>query len=129
MGEGRLLVKGGNELRRSLRRAGADLKDLTAINRKAAAVVLPLAKTMAPVGPAAGGHIKTTLRTAATQRRGEIRAGNKSKPYGPILQWGWRAKGIQPHNWVVEAAKQTEPTWLALYEAELVNLMQSVKGE
>ncbi|MCM3577449.1 hypothetical protein M3686_04780 [Micrococcus luteus] len=127
-GGGRLIIQGGKELRRSLRRAGADLKDLSKINRAAVAIVLPVARTTAPMGPAAGGHIRDTLRTGATQTRGEIRAGNKSKPYGPILQWGWRARGIEPHTWVVEAAKTTEAQWLALYERELVNLLNSVKG-
>lgn len=125
---GRLIIKGGKELRRSLRRAGLDMKELTSINRQAAAVVLPVAKANAPIGPAKGGHIRNTMRVGATQRRGEIRAGNKSKPYGPILQWGWRAKGLSPRTWVIEAAQQTEPTWLALYERELLKVLDKVKG-
>lgn len=127
-GRGQLQIRGAAELRRTLRRAGADLRDLTAINRAAANVVLPVAKSSAPTGPAAGGHIKTTLRVAATQRRGEVRAGNRSKPYGPILQYGWRARGIAPHNWVIEAAKETEPTWVALYERRVMELINNVQG-
>lgn len=123
-----LQVKGGREFRASVRKAGGDLKDLSAIHREVAGIVLPVAKAKAPRGTGRNGHIVSTMRAAATQRRAEIRAGDRARPYGPILQWGWRARGIAPHAWVAEAARETEPRWLPRYERWINDLINHVKG-
>lgn len=122
-------IEGGAKLRSTLRKAGLNMKDLTAVNRAAANVVLPAAKSMAPVGDPKNGHIKTTVRIGATQRAGVVRAGNKTRPYGGVIHWGWPARNIKAQPWIAEAAKSTEGKWLDLYWERLNKTIDSVKGD
>ena len=50
MGTFGVQVHGGDELRRSMRKAGLDVKELTAINKSAASTVATAAKARAPMG-------------------------------------------------------------------------------
>lgn len=124
-----LRIEGGRELRRTLKKAGLDMKDLTAVNRAAANVVLPRAKASTPIGPPKNGHMKSTVRVGATQRAGIIRVGNKGKPYPGAIHWGWPTRGIKAQPWLTSAAKDTENTWINLYWEKLNKVISSVKGD
>lgn len=124
-----LRIEGGRQLRSTLKKAGLDMKDLTAVNRSAAQAVLPLAKSSTPLGPPRAGHMKTTVRVGATQRAGLIRVGNKTKPYPGAIHWGWPARNIKAQPWLTNAAKATESKWLDLYWDKLNKTIDSVKGD
>lgn len=121
-------VEGARELRRTLKAAGVNMKDLQKLNKEAANTVLPAAKALTPVGDPANGHIKSTLRTGATQRAGIIRAGNKGKPYGGVQHYGWPARNIEAQPWLAEAAKATEPQWVQTYFDGLMKIVNSIHG-
>lgn len=122
-------VEGAQKLRRTLKKAGVDMKDLTRLNKEAANTVVPVAKALAPVGDPRNGHIKTTVRAGATQRAGIIRAGDKKRPYGGPIHWGWPARGIKAEPWIAIAAKQTENQWTDVYWDGLMKVIDQVKGD
>ncbi|WP_445340852.1 HK97 gp10 family phage protein [Bifidobacterium sp. ESL0820] len=118
-------VKGSAQLARSLRKAGADAKDLKAVNRKAASLVVPAAQGQAPVK---SGRLTKTIRAGATQKAGIIRAGRASVPYAGPIHWGWPGHHIKPHPYLADAAKATEPAWVNLYENEIKRIIEQVQG-
>lgn len=120
-------IDGGVTLRRALRKAGADLKELSTANRKAAATVATRAKALAPVGDDKGGHISATIRAGGTTTAGVVRVGNRSKPYAGVVHYGWRARGItNVKPWVINAARETEPIWLQTYYSELKEIIEKI---
>lgn len=118
-------VKGSAQLARSLRKAGADAKDLKAVNRKAADLVVPAAQSQVPVR---SGRLAKTIRAGATQKAGVIRAGRASVPYAGPIHWGWPGHHIKPHPYLADAAKATGPAWVNLYETEIKRIIEQVQG-
>ena len=119
-------VVGGARLRRTLRRAGVDVKRLTALNREAAETVLPTATSTAP---RASGRLATTGRTGATTRAGLIRFGSKRLPYAGPIHYGWPARNIAPQPWATEAAQRTEGAWTDVYQQGIESLLASIQGK
>lgn len=122
-------LQGAKKLRSTLKAAGLDMKDLSALNRQAAQTVLPVAKSLAPTGSPVNGHIKTTIRVGATQKAGVIRAGTNTRPYAGPIHWGWPARNITAQPWIADAAKQTEGRWVDIYWRDLIKTINKVKGD
>lgn len=121
-----------------MKAAGADMKDLTRLNKEAANIVVPVAKVLAPVGSPENGHIASTIRAGATRKAGIVRAGSKKLPYAGMIHFGTergytdskgRTKAIQAQPWIAIAAKQTEPVWVDNYFDGLLKVLDSIKGE
>lgn len=119
-------VQGARELARSLRKAGADMKNLKAENKKAADVVVPVAKTNAPVGQT--GNLSGSIRSGATQQMGIIRAGKKSVPYAGPIEFGWPKHNIKPRHFIVDAAHSTEPLWVQVYRDAIEKTLNQIYG-
>ena len=115
----RVEIQGAAKLRRALKRAGVDMKELSAVNRRAAASVAAAAKPRTPVGPGKNGHLSATVRPGATQRAGIVRVGGKAKPYAGVVHYGWPARNIKANPWLIETAHDTENEWVELYMSEL----------
>lgn len=132
----RVRVEGADTLRRTLKQSGLDLKQLKDANRAAAGSILPIAIGLAPVGKPppphwnvpAPGRLKASLRVGATQRAGMIRAGKKSVPYAPVIHWGWPARNIAPHPWIMRAAQDNEAVWTAVYMQHVDKILDQIKG-
>lgn len=127
-GTGQLRIKGAKELRRTMKQAGVDMKEMSALNRSAAAVVAPVAASRAPIGPPDKGHLQNTVRVGATQKAGIIRVGNARLPYAGKIHYGTPDGVIAPNPWVVEAAHSTEPQWTEIYWAGLMKIVDKIKG-
>lgn len=117
-------VVGGAKLRSTLRKAGADMKELAAVNRDVANIVLPVAKANAPT---VSGRLGGTLRAGATQKSAIIRVGTAAAPYGPVVHY-WHKGNFKPQPWVSLAAQQTEPVWLERYHAGIEKIIDQVTG-
>jgi hypothetical protein len=122
-------VVGAAQLRRTLKAAGADLKDMTKVHRDVGQVILPEAKRLAPLGPPQNGHIRDSIRVGATRRATIIRAGNKRQPYGPVRHWGWHRRGIRPNPWISRAAQATESRWVQVYFAGVEAIVRKIEGK
>lgn len=131
-------VKGGRRLRSTMKKAGMDVKQLTAINKSAASTVASAAKARAPIGkpsrrrgrgrPKSGGALANSVRPGATTRAGVIRAGGARVPYANVQHWGWPRRGIRPKYFISEAAIATEPIWVKEYEQKMNRVIRKVKG-
>ncbi|RGU31637.1 HK97 gp10 family phage protein [Bifidobacterium pseudocatenulatum] len=111
-GNGYIQLKGASELARGLKQAGADLKDLKAVNREAAQIVVPEAKSLAPNK---SGRLAASIRAGATQKAGVVRVGTKKVPYAGPINYGWPKHNIKATYFANKAAKNTEPQWTQLY--------------
>lgn len=132
-------VQGGARLRSTMRKAGVDVKQLTVINKQAAATVTTAARATAPVGkpsrkrgrgrPKSGGALKASIRAGATTKAGVIRAGGARVPYANVQHWGWPARNIRPQYFISDAAIRTEPVWVKEYEKHMNAVIKQVKGK
>lgn len=122
----RVQVIGGARLRRTLRQAGVDMKQLRDANRQAAASILPIAVGMAPVGHTL--RLKGSLRTAATNRAGILRAGRKSVPYAGVVHWGNPHRGTRAQPWIMRAAQDNEAVWMKVYMEKIDDVLNSIEG-
>lgn len=121
-------LEGGARLRRTLRQAGLDMKDLSAVNKRAANIVAAKARQDVPYGPDKNGHLRSTIRTSATQRAGTVRVGDKKRPYAAPDHWGWYARGIKGNAWLSRTAQDTEPQWVQEYWQGLMNVLDSIQS-
>ena len=119
-------VRGAKELAAGLRKAGIDLKDLREQNKQAAQVVVGEGRRQVPVR---SGSLQRSIRAGATQKAGVVRAGNNgSVPYANPIHWGWPGHHIEPHPFLTQAAKDTEPEWVAIYQAGVEKIISRISG-
>lgn len=125
-----LRLEGGRQLRRTLRQAGVDMRELKGANRAAGSIVTGRAQGWAP---RVSGRLASSVRTGATQTAAIVRAGNNRKsasgvPYAGPIHWGWRARNITPNPFLSYSAQATEPKWVEIYYAHLNKTIDKVKG-
>ncbi|MBM7052218.1 hypothetical protein [Rothia sp. ZJ1223] len=120
-------IEGGRVLRKALKQAQIDLKELSAINRRAAQIVAARAKQLAPVGDNKNGHIAATIRAGATQRAGIVRVGRANRAYAGVVHYGDRKRNIRKvRPFVIIAAQETEPQWLEQYYREITEIIERI---
>lgn len=117
-------IDGLRELRKQLRKAGDDMAELKAANAEAAATVQGAARA-----PQRTGRLAGSVRSTGTKTAGIVRAGRKAIPYAGPIHYGWPARNIAPQPFLTTAAKQTEPTWVPIYEAHIDRILSQVKGK
>lgn len=123
-------VGGHSRLSRTLRQAGVDMKELKPVNKEAAEITMRQAQTTAPIR---SGRLAASLRVGATNRAGVVRAGNNRQsatgvPYAGAIHWGWPDRNITPNPFMYEAARDTRPRWVRLYENFSNRVLNRVKG-
>ena len=118
-------VRGARELRRTMRRAGADMTELKAVHREAGSIVDHRARGNAPRRT---GRLAASERVGATQTASIIRAGYKRTPYAGPIHWGWPARHITAQPWITEAAQATEPLWTARFQQAIERILDKIKG-
>lgn len=121
-----LKVRGADQLRRTMKRAGVDMQTMKDTHTTVANTVTARAKGSAPVGDT--GRLANTVRAGATQRAAIIRAGRKSVPYAGVIHWGWPRRNIVAQPWMSEAATATEPVWVAQYTEAVDKIIDTIEG-
>ena len=132
-------VDGARDLRRTLKKAGVDIRaDLKKAHKSSADIVLSRARTLCPVAPvsmtsAVPGLLRDTLRGAGTQTAAIIRGGNNRKtakgvPYAGPIHWGWHKRNIKPNPFLARAAAETESSWITKYTAHMNDIVDTIKG-
>lgn len=126
---GGIKIDGGRELRRTLRQAGVDMKELKQVHRQVGTIVTGRAQGWAPVRT---GRLAASVRPGATQTAAIIRAGNNRKrsgvPYAGPIHWGWKARNIKPNPFLSYSAQATESTWIDIYMRHVEKTIQKIKG-
>lgn len=126
MADKALYVVGQKRFVATMRKAGADLKQLKEVNRQAAGVALPAVKALAPRGRT--GRLAGSVRIGATQKAGIIRAGHKSVPYAGVINYGWPRRRIVGRQFVNSGVASTEPQWTRLYKQYVDKTLEQIKG-
>lgn len=122
-GQAGVRVVGGRAFRRAMAAAGVDVVELKQVHQQVAGIVQGAQR--APVDT---GALSGTVRTSGTKTAAVIRAGNNSRVrYGGPIHWGWTARRIVAQPWLTKAAQQTEPTWVALYERHVDDLLATIE--
>lgn len=110
-------IEGGRETRRALRRTGEDVKaDLKGLHAEGAQIVLEEALRRVPVRT---GKLKSTVRAAALQTRGEVRAGFARVPYAGPIHFGWSDRGISPNPFLYDAIDNRRGQVMDSYHRQL----------
>lgn len=118
-------IHGSRKLRASLKRAGADLDDMKAVNAAIAAMVAAKAAARAPKR---SGDLAASVRGNRAVSKATISAGRARVPYAGPIHWGHPARGIQAQPFVADTAADTEPQWTQLYYQGVQQILASVKG-
>src|SRR6478752_2375074 len=87
----KMTIKGQEQLARTLRRAGADLSDLSAAGTKVGARIVAKAQAYCPVRT---GALRGSIRVQSV-RGGVTVAASQGLVYGPVQHWGWPAHNIR----------------------------------
>lgn len=119
-------IEGLNRLRRTVKKAGADMTILKGLNKDAARVV---ERAAIPSTPRRSGRLVSSIRSTGTQKAGTVKAGRKSIPYGGVVHWGWPSRNIKAQPWLVDAAKRTEPAWIETYLEGINDILDNVEGK
>lgn len=105
---------------------GADLKDITKVNRAAAEDVAQHARQRAPV---LTGRLKRTIRAGATQKRGTVAAGSRLVVYAGPIHFGWPARNIGPQPFIYDALDERREEVVAKYAERVGELVRRVGRE
>lgn len=118
-------VEGMRELRRTLKRAGDDLADLTAIHN--AVIDLVLAQVRAAT-PRATGALAGTVRGSGTKTAATVRAGSAAVPYAKPVYFGWPARNIRPNPWIQRTIDRMSGQVLEVYTTGVQRVLDKVEG-
>lgn len=113
-------VEGAPELRRTLKRMGADMGDLTALHRQVAGIVVGPARSLAPH---ASGRLAGSIRPRATRAAARIAAGGARVPYARVQEYGWPARGIVARRYMERALATTRDAVVATYRTGIAAIV------
>lgn len=119
-------VDGAAQLRRTLKRAGADLADLGALHNEVGRIVVGEAHSWAPKGKT--GALDNSIRAGKAKTAAVVRAGAGRVPYAGVQEWGWPSRNIRPRPYLTTAAKATESTWTDVYFRGVEQIIGKVTG-
>lgn len=118
-GKARIEVTGAKELRAALRRAGADVRDMSKVNKAVAGTVAEEARRRSPIR---SGRLRRSIRPGGRQTAGYVSAGRKGTvPYAGPIHYGWPARNIAAQPFLLDA--------MGAKEAEVVRQYQDYIGE
>lgn len=117
------IVKGADNLERTLHNAADDVEDLAAPNAAAAAAATREARAGAPK---VSGALAASTGPAEVSNEG-WGIGASVVYAGPIIG-GWRERNIQPNPYIQNAVDSTEDTWMRAYQLHAQRSLQQVKG-
>lgn len=120
-------IEGHRQVRTKIRRMSDDLNqqaakgELKRMNLEVAEVVLSRAVQLVPVR---SGTLQTTLRAAATQKSGRVRAGFARVPYAGPIHFGWARRNITPNTFLYDALDQRRAEVVTAFDRQLGELIQ-----
>jgi hypothetical protein len=94
-------VYGTEKVNRAFLQAGADAQDIKKVMEEAGKVV---EKSANP--PILSGQLAASVRSGAGKTKAIISAGGDRTPYGPVIHYGWGARGITPNPFLMNALQR-----------------------
>lgn len=120
-----LQVKGARELRKQAKAAEVDLTELKDTHRDIANRIAGWSK---PLAPTLTGRLVSTTRASGTNTASTVRAGSKAVPYANPIHWGWKRRGIEKNEWLLNTARDKEPQWFGMYQEAVEKILEKIKG-
>jgi hypothetical protein len=117
-----ITVRGADQLDRTLRAAGAQLADLSGVNRAAGDLAIARAR---PGTPVRSGRLVGSLKATATPAGVEL--GSSLVYAGPIHN-GWPAHGITATPFLSDAVRANTDAIVGLYRVEVDAALEGVRG-
>jgi len=116
-------VRDLRKLRRALNDADREFgKKLRTANKEAAEVVL---KEAIPLVPVRTGKLQRSTKVRASQTSASIKSGSKSRvPYAPPIHWGWKARNIDPSEYLYSAIVKSRQKVLDVYSKSLEKVIK-----
>lgn len=122
----RIKIEGLRDLVKNLRQIDPDLpKEIRQINYDAAGIVTSVAKGLVPHRT---GRLQDSIRTLATQRGGQVAAGQASVPYAGPVHFGWLRRHITPQPFLYDALSSQRDKVYEAYEVQIDRLLDRVFG-
>lgn len=128
-------VTGAKELRRAMRKGGADVGDMRKVHREIASDLAAAARPIVPHGKT--GKLAASLKGTGTQTRAYIVAGSAAVPYaGPIhFGWpsrpnagrGWRGGPIPPNPFLYTAIDRRRDEVMEAYQEHVERICAAVE--
>jgi len=112
-GKPAIRVSGAKEFRVAMKRMGADLKDLSAVNKAAAEVVADAARGRVPV---MSGQLRGSIRAKGTRTFGSVAAGRRNIPYAGVIHFGWPRHNIEPQPFIYDALEDKSDDVVRKYD-------------
>lgn len=116
-------VRGAKELRAAMKAANADLKDWTAVHKRAAQPVLRTAQDIVPV---LSGSLRDTLRIKASKASARVLAGGGPVPYAGPIHFGWPAHNIAAQPFLWDAADVSEDDVVNIYNEGVEGIVRMI---
>ena len=117
-----VVIQGGPELRRALKALDVDLRDLSALHREIAGVVV---KAVEGSAPRDSGRLAGSFRTGATRTTAKART---SLVYAPIQNYGWPGHNIDGTHFAESALAASSSTIEAKYRTGIEKLLRKAEG-
>lgn len=114
-----------SNLKKGIKAADAETKkELKELHKRRAEEVARVAQQWVPYK---SGELRRTIRGGAQQAGGVVRAGSTTKPYAPVIHWGWPKRGIRRRPFIVQAlatiSKESEGGWEGEYLDEILDIL------
>lgn len=117
-------VEGARELRATTARAASELSRLDTADSRASAYLAQRAKGLAP---RLTGRLAGSIRAGRTKDAATVTAG-AGVPYAGPIHWGWPARNIRAHPFMVDALSAGEPTVASIYMGEVTRIVNGIRG-
>ena len=119
----RIQVTGAKELRAAMKAANADLKDWTAVHKRAAEPVQVTAQDIVPV---LTGKLRGSIKVRATKTSARVIAGSGVVPYAGPIHFGWPAHNIAAQPFLWDAADVSTDDVTEIYNREVEGLVRKI---
>ena len=118
-------VVGARRLVRTMKAAGVELDDLTAVHRSVGEVALDAVR---PEVPVRSGRLRGDLRQSAAKRRTSLMVGRAGVPYALPIHWGWAARNIEANPFVTRGLARHEAEIVGEFESGVEAILDTVEG-
>lgn len=109
-------VEGLGKAIRQLKALGLEIDDLKAAF---ATIAAEGAAAVARFAPKRTGRLAGNVRGNRAQSKAVVRAGGAAVPYAGPINYGWKARGIEPAHYMRKGEQATAPTAVRRLEAEI----------
>lgn len=121
-----VVVEGGPQLRRALRRMGDGLDDLKDAHHDAGELVADEARAIVPVDE---GALQGSIRANRRANGADVLAGSARVPYAGPIHFGWAAHGIEPDPFLYDALDRRRDAVRDAYDKGVSDLVRRFDRE